>query len=201
MYVLWITPLNGNNNVFGYQFNQLCFYSVGPFPGSDSKDILEKAQCNPQCPGFDAKDGTCGGYVGWSELQTIIYLTLSITGQLTVFVSRTRHSFWSRRPGYALSVACGIAQIIATILSVYVPYSFKIDSYIDIHVNGISYPTPVIMNGFEWKMAGFVWAWCLIIFVLSDFAKVYFYYALDNDNVPDKDVQKIKKRKETFYAS
>jgi len=186
---------------FGYQFHNECFYSVGPFPGDDSDHILDKAICNPSCPGSIVGDGSCGGYVGWSELQTIIYLTLSVTGQMTVFVSRTRHSFWSRRPGYTLSVACAIAQIIATVVSVYVPYSFKIDSYIDIDIGDKSYPTPVIMNGFDWKMAGFIWAWCLIVFVISDWAKVYFYYALDNDNMLDKDVQQIKKTKRPFIPT
>jgi H+-transporting ATPase len=146
---------------------------------------------------------TCGDYVGWSELMTVIYLALSVGGQLTVFVSRTRHSFWSRRPGYALLVACIGAQICATLISVYLPYSFKIDSYVGItdQSSGGFTSIEVVMNGIDWKMAGFVWAYSAVMFVVSDFAKVYFYYSMDNDNAPEDDVIGIKKQKKMFLPA
>jgi H+-transporting ATPase len=133
--------------------------------------------------------------------MTVIYLCLSVGGQLTVFVSRTRHSFWSRRPGYALSIACLGAQIVATLISVYLPVSLKIDSYIAITIDDKDYPVEAIMKGIDWKMAGFVWAYSIIIFIISDFAKVYFYYALDDENKPDIDIQQIKKTKRPFLPT
>ncbi len=133
--------------------------------------------------------------------MTIIYLALSVGGQLTVFVSRTRHSFWSRRPGYSLLIACVGAQICATLISVYLPYTFKIDSYIGIaYADGSGFESvEVVMNGIDWKMAGYVWAYSIVMFVVSDFAKVYFYYSMDNDQMVDEeDIISKKNKKKAF---
>ncbi len=47
-------------------------------------------------------------------------------------------------------------------------------------------------------MAGFVWLYCVVLFVLEDLIKVYVYYAVDNDSTPDIDIQKIKKEKKPY---
>ena len=136
--------------------------------------------------------------------MTIIYLALSVGGQLTVFVSRTRHSFWSRRPGYSLLVACIGAQICATLMSVYIPISLRIDSYVGIasksSKSGFE-ATEVIIKGIDWKMAAYVWVYSIIVFFISDLAKVYFYYAVDNDETPDDDIIGIKKQKKQFLPN
>jgi hypothetical protein len=59
----------------------------------------------------------------------------------------------------------------------------------------------VIMNGFDWKMAGIIWGYSIAVFIVADFTKVYFYYAMDNENTPDIDIQKIKKEKKPFLPA
>ncbi len=54
------------------------------------------------------------------------------------------------------------------------------------------------MHGIGWEMAGIVWLYCIICFIIEDLVKVYFYYSLDNDNEPDDDIHKIKKAKKPF---
>ena len=43
--------------------------------------------------------------LGRPELQTLMYLMLSVAGSLTIFVTRTRGPFWSIRPARILLVA------------------------------------------------------------------------------------------------
>ena len=52
-------------------------------------------------------------------LQSFIYLKLSVAGQLTVFVARTRGHFWSVKPALPLLLAVIITQSIATLIVVY----------------------------------------------------------------------------------
>ena len=52
------------------------------------------------------------------ELQTMMYLTLSVAGHLTIFQARTRGSFWSIRPAKILWVAVLGTQILATVIAV-----------------------------------------------------------------------------------
>jgi len=135
--------------------------------------------------------------------MTVVYHVLSVGGQLTVFVARTKHSFWSRRPGYTLLTACVFAQVCATFLSVYWPVSFKISSYVGLPTgkDGTNVPHNITMHGIGWKMAGFVWVYCLIWFMIEDLVKVYFYYSLDNDNKPDVDIKQIKKDRKPFLPN
>jgi len=203
MYILYSTNVASGHNVFGFPFNSTCYFSQGPFPEANIDTIVAVPQCNPVCPGFDPTDLDCGDWVGFSELITVIYHCLSVGGQLTVFVARTKHSFWSRRPGYTLLTACVFAQVCATFLSVYWPLSFKISAYIGLPTgkDGANVPHNITMHGIGWKMAAFVWVYCLIWFMIEDLVKVYFYYSLDNDNKPDVDVQKIKKDRKPFMPN
>jgi hypothetical protein len=55
MYYIYISPVSGGKNLFGYKFNQLCYYSVGPFPRTALNDtIVSHPICNPLC-----QPGTC----------------------------------------------------------------------------------------------------------------------------------------------
>lgn len=62
-------------------------------------------------------------------------------------------------------------------------------------------PINVVMHGIGWEMAGIVWLYCIICFIIEDLVKVYFYYSLDNENEPDDDIQKIKKQKKPFLPN
>jgi len=193
-----ISSATSHKNFFGYKFSDQCYYSHGPFP--NTTEMYSKPICFNGCPGWDEEKKSCGDYVGWSETITIVYLFLSISGQLTVFVSRTKHSFWSRKPGWVLLIACMAAQVVATFFCVYWPLSLGITAYIGVPWagDGKIHPIQVVMKGIEWKMAAYVWICAIIVFFAEDLTKVYCFYAFDNDAKPEVDLQEIKKQKKPF---
>ncbi len=83
-------------------------------------------------------------------IQSLMYLKLSVAGHLTIFVTRTRRSFWTIRPAAILFWAVVGTQLIATLIAVY----------------------GVFMAPIGWGWAGFVWAYALAWFVISDRVKV-----------------------------
>lgn len=104
-------------------------------------------------------------HLGTEVLQAFIYLKLSVAGHLTVFVARTKSHFWSIKPAKPLFLAIVITQLIATLIAVY----------------GILFPKPL-----GWAFAGFVWAYSLTMFVITDFLKVWFYKILDTSGIQFK---------------
>ena len=76
-------------------------------------------------------------HLGHPELQTMMYLMLSVAGHLTIFQTRTRGPWWSTRPAWILLAAVFGTQALATLISVY----------------GAWLVTPL-----GWKYAGIVWA-------------------------------------------
>ncbi|HEY5184620.1 MAG TPA: plasma-membrane proton-efflux P-type ATPase, partial [Actinomycetes bacterium] len=57
--------------------------------------------------------------LGHPQLQTLMYLLLSVAGHLTIFLTRTRGPFWSIRPARSLLLAVLGTQAIATLIAVY----------------------------------------------------------------------------------
>jgi H+-transporting ATPase len=94
-------------------------------------------------------------------LQSFIYLKLSVAGQLTVFVARTRGHFWSIKPSKPLLSAVIITQAIATLIVVY----------------------GFLLPAMGWKLALFVWGYALAAFLITDFLKVRLYRLLDHSQV------------------
>lgn len=92
-------------------------------------------------------------------LQTIIYLKLSVAGHLTIFVTRTRKNFWTQWPSKILFFAVLITQILATLIAVY----------------------GIFMKPIGWKTAGLVWLYCLVWFVIEDFAKIFVYKIIEEE--------------------
>ncbi|NPV59474.1 MAG: plasma-membrane proton-efflux P-type ATPase [Actinobacteria bacterium] len=92
------------------------------------------------------------------ELQSFIFLKLAIAGHLTVFVTRTRGPFWSIRPSAALFWSALMTKILATLVVVY----------------------GWLLTPIGWRLAGFVWAYALIAFVITDFLKVRVYRLMDH---------------------
>ncbi len=90
-------------------------------------------------------------------LQSFIYLKLSVAGHLTVFVARTKKSFWSIKPSKQLFVAVVATQIIATIITVY----------------------GILLPAMGWRLALFVWAYALTAFIITDFVKLHVYKLLN----------------------
>jgi H+-transporting ATPase len=91
-------------------------------------------------------------------LQSFIYLKLSVAGHLTVFVARTKRSFWTVKPAKLLLLAVITTQLVAMLITGY----------------GILLP---VMG---WEIAAFVWGYALTLFLITDFPKVRIYKLLDH---------------------
>ena len=97
-------------------------------------------------------------HLGHPELQTMMYLMLSVAGHLTIFQTRTRGPWWSSRPAWILLAAVVGTQAVATLISVY----------------GAWLVTPL-----GWKYAGIVWGYAFAWFLVTDPVKLLAYKLLD----------------------
>ncbi|MCV7395734.1 plasma-membrane proton-efflux P-type ATPase [Mycobacterium paraseoulense] len=96
-------------------------------------------------------------------IRTLIYLKLSVSGHLTVFVTRTHGPFWSRpRPAGILLAAVIGTQAIATIIAVY----------------------GLLMTPLGWGWAAVVWAYALFWFLVEDRVKLAVNHWLDRRTAP-----------------
>jgi H+-transporting ATPase len=95
------------------------------------------------------------------QLQTLLYLKLSVAGHLTIFLTRTRGPWWSIRPARILLVAVLATQTIATLIAVY----------------GFHIMTPI-----GWAWAAFVWGYAVIWALLTDPVKLLAYRIFDPAN-------------------
>ena len=96
-------------------------------------------------------------HLGHPELQTMMYLMLSVAGHLTIFQTRTRGPWWSTRPAWILLAAVVGTQAVATLIAVY----------------GAWLVTPL-----GWKYAGIVWGYAFVWFLLTDPVKLLAYKVL-----------------------
>lgn len=95
-------------------------------------------------------------------IRTLIYLKLSISGHLTIFVTRTRGPFWSRpAPARILLAAVIGTQVVATLIAVY----------------------GILMTPLGWRWAGVVWAYALFWFLVEDRVKLAIIRWLDTHPV------------------
>lgn len=90
-------------------------------------------------------------------IQSFIYLKLSVAGQLTIYLTRTRGPFWSIRPSGLLLAATATAQVLATLIVVY----------------------GLFMTPIGWRWALFVWGYALGWFLISDRVKLLAYRIFD----------------------
>jgi H+-transporting ATPase len=86
-------------------------------------------------------------------LRTLIYLSLSVGGILTLINARTRAAFWSIRPGRALLIATIGAMLAATFIAVYGAF----------------------MAPLGWRLAGIVWGYSAGMFLIQDRVKLLGY--------------------------
>jgi H+-transporting ATPase len=89
-------------------------------------------------------------HLGQDELRTLVYLNLAVGGIFTLYAARTRLRFWSIRPATILLLVTTAAQLIATFLAVY----------------------GLLMTPIGWKMAGIVWGYCVVLFIIQDQVKL-----------------------------
>jgi H+-transporting ATPase len=92
-------------------------------------------------------------------IQSIIYLKLSVSGHLTIFVTRTRGPFWSSRPSPVLFWAVVGTQLAATLITVF----------------------GLFMSPIGWKWALLVWGYALFWFLAEDRLKPIAYQLFDHD--------------------
>ena len=110
-------------------------------------------------------------HLGHPQLQTMMYLMLSVAGHLTIFQTRTRGPWWSTRPAWILLAAVVGTQAVATLISVY----------------GAWLVTPL-----GWKYAGIVWGYAFAWFLVTDPVKLLAYKVLDTvkaDFAPKPDAE------------
>ena len=107
-------------------------------------------------------------HLNHAHLQTLMYLTLSVAGHLTIFLARTRGPFQSVRPARILLLAVLGTQALATLIAVY----------------------GVFMTPLGWGYAALVWGYALVWFLLTDRVKLLAYRVLDpvKDNPVSNDV-------------
>jgi H+-transporting ATPase len=91
-------------------------------------------------------------------IQSLMYLKLSVAGHLTIFVTRTRRSFWSFRPSYKLLGAVLGTQAMATLITVY----------------------GVFMTPIGWTWALLVWGYALLWLLVNDQVKLAAYRIFDH---------------------
>jgi H+-transporting ATPase len=96
-------------------------------------------------------------HLNHAHLQTLMYLTLSVAGHLTIFLARTRGPFQSIRPARLLLLAVLGTQALATLIAVY----------------------GVFMTPLGWGYAALVWGYALVWFLLTDRIKLLAYRLLD----------------------
>jgi len=96
-----------------------------------------------------------------SEVQSFVFLKLAVAGHLTIFLTRTRGPFWSSRPSGVLFSSAVITKIMATLFVVYGWWVAPIG----------------------WTLAGYVWGYALVTFVITDFLKVRFLRLLDHSDI------------------
>jgi H+-transporting ATPase len=107
------------------------------------------------------------------ELQTMMYLTLSVAGHLTIFQARTRGPFWSIRPARVLWLAVLGTQAFATLLAVF----------------------GILMTPLNWRYAAFVWGYALVWFVATDRVKLVGYRVLDPSGAAADDGSSLARRR------
>jgi H+-transporting ATPase len=108
----------------------------------------------------------------FGEVQTIMYLKISISDFLTVFAARTRGFFFERRPGYALATALIVATGTSTIFSL--TASLHDAAPTSWNAAGVmqalgSRPMAVLAT----------WIFCLIFFFIQDLIKIVTYAIWD----------------------
>ncbi len=102
-------------------------------------------------------------------IQTLIYLKLSVAGHLTLFVARTRRSFWTVKPARILLLAVVGTQCVATIIAVY----------------------GIFMSPIGWLGAAAVWGYALLWFLIEDEVKLAAFDIFDRGSVALLNARKL----------
>ncbi|XP_073299361.1 ATPase 9, plasma membrane-type [Primulina huaijiensis] len=96
----------------------------------------------------------------YHELNSALYLQVSIVSQALIFVTRSRSWSYVERPGLLLLSAFFVAQLIATLLAVYANWGFA------------------RIHGIGWGWAGVIWLYSIIFYIPLDIFKFFIRFAL-----------------------
>ncbi|XP_022862236.1 ATPase 8, plasma membrane-type isoform X2 [Olea europaea var. sylvestris] len=94
------------------------------------------------------------------ELTAALYLQVSIISQALIFVTRSRSWSFTERPGFLLVGAFFVAQLLATIISVYANWGFA------------------RIHGIGWGWAGVIWIFSIVTYFPLDILKFIIRCAL-----------------------
>jgi H+-transporting ATPase len=97
--------------------------------------------------------------IGHDEVQTLMYLKLSVAGHLTLFVARTRGRLWSYRPASILLAAVLGTQVAATLIAA----------------------SGLLMEPLRWSLVGLAWGYAIVWILLLDQMKLWTYRRLERD--------------------
>ncbi|XP_020552257.1 plasma membrane ATPase 4 isoform X2 [Sesamum indicum] len=96
----------------------------------------------------------------YRELNSAVYLQVSIVSQALIFVTRSRSWCYVERPGLLLVAAFLIAQLVATFIAVYANWEFA------------------RIYGIGWGWAGIIWLYSIIFYIPLDIFKFIIKYGL-----------------------
>jgi H+-transporting ATPase len=93
-------------------------------------------------------------HIGLAQIQTIIFLKLVVAGHLTLFVARTKESFFRRPfPAPILLTAIIATQAIAALIA------------------GLG----IFVTAIPWAYIGYIWLYCIVWIFIEDWAKKAVY--------------------------
>ncbi|KAL8502031.1 hypothetical protein ACS0TY_021238 [Phlomoides rotata] len=96
----------------------------------------------------------------YPELNSAVYLQVSIVSQALIFVTRSRSWSYVERPGLLLVFAFFLAQLVATLIAVYANWEFA------------------RIKGIGWGWAAVIWIYSIVFYLPLDIFKFIIRYAL-----------------------
>ena len=98
-----------------------------------------------------------------SVIMTLMFLKMAVAGHMTIYLARSRERhFWQRPyPATILLLAAEGTQVFATLVAVY----------------------GLLMAPIGWLLAGLVWGYALLAFVITDFLKIRYFRLTEDDGV------------------
>jgi H+-transporting ATPase len=101
-----------------------------------------------------------------ATLQTLIFLKMTVGGHMTIYLARTGvQHFWERPlPAKILFFTAEITQVVGTLIAAF----------------------GIFMAPIGWGLAGFVWGYALLSFVITDVLKIRFFRLMRHNDVKFK---------------
>ena len=101
-----------------------------------------------------------------ATLQTLIFLKMTVGGHMTIYLARTGvQHFWERPlPAKILFFTAEITQVVGTLIAAF----------------------GIFMTPIGWGLAGFVWGYALLSFMITDVLKIRFFRLMRHNDVKFK---------------